>query len=76
MMFRNVLLYIYIILGNNFFFCLQFPITVNNYYWNNYNYIILFRIVKIVASEWDLNYNSRLIFKEIFCNILNETFSV
>lgn len=38
MMFRNVLLYIYIILGNNF--CLQFPITVNNYYWNNYNYII------------------------------------
>lgn len=40
MMFRNVLLYIYIILGNNFFFCLQFPITVNNYYWNNYNYII------------------------------------
>lgn len=47
MMFRNVLLYIYIILGNKFFFfCLQFPITVNNYYWNNY-YFSYFELSKL-----------------------------
>lgn len=31
---------IFILFLVTIFFCLQFPITVNNYYWNNYNYII------------------------------------